>query len=385
MYALRMAESVTEGHPDKVADQLADALLDEFIKRDPYSRVSLEIFVTTGLVMVGGELSSEAFVDIQRVVRSVIKEIGYTRPELGFDADTCAVIQSIDEQSPEIALGMSGEGAGDTAIVVGYATKEAPNLMPWPITLAHRITRRVSEFRKIGKYPFLRPDGKVLVSMIYEDGKPKFLQSVVAYVHHDPDVSLSKLRELITEEVVKKEVPAEFITEETSIKVNPTGRFVIGGPVADAGLTGRKIVSDAYGDIGLSGGSAFSGKDPTKTDRSGSYLARMMAKHVVAGGWAERCLVQIGYAFGLPEPVAFDVETFGTEKVEKERLVKALKEVFPLKPADIIEFLDLRKPIYRQTSVYGHFGKENLPWEKLTRLEELKERLGSFQEGQKLP
>jgi len=381
MYALRMAESVTEGHPDKVADQLADALLDEFIKRDPYSKVSLEIFVTTGLVMVGGELSSEAFVDIQRVVRSVIKDIGYTRPELGFDADTCAVIQSIDEQSPEIALGMSGEGAGDTAIVVGYATREAPNLMPWPITLAHRITRRVSEFRKIGKYPFLRPDGKVLVSMIYEDGRPKFLQSVVAYVHHDPDVSLSKLRELITEEVIKKEVPAEFITAETSIKVNPTGRFVIGGPVADAGLTGRKIVSDAYGDIGLSGGSAFSGKDPTKTDRSGSYLARMMAKHVVAGGWAERCLVQIGYAFGLSEPVAFDVETFGTEKVEKEKLLKALKEVFPLKPADIIEFLDLRKPIYRQTSVYGHFGKENLPWEKLTRLEELKERLGPLQEG----
>ncbi|NPB06820.1 MAG: methionine adenosyltransferase [Aquificae bacterium] len=376
MYALRMAESVTEGHPDKVADQLADALLDEFIKRDPYSRVSFEILVTTGLVMVGGELSSEAFVDIQRVVRSVIKEIGYTRPELGFDADTCAVIQSIDEQSPEIALGLSGEGAGDTAIVVGYATKEAPNLMPWPITLAHRITRRVSELRKIGKYPFLRPDGKVLVSMIYEDGKPKFLQSVIAYVHHDPDVSLSKLRELITEEVIKREVPAEFITDETEIKVNPTGRFVIGGPVADAGLTGRKIVSDAYGDIGLSGGSAFSGKDPTKTDRSGSYLARMMAKHVVAGGWAERCLVQIGYAFGLPEPVAFDVETFGTEKVDKDKLLKALKEVFPLRPAEIIEFLDLRKPIYRETAVYGQFGKEHLPWEKLTQLEKLYELLG---------
>jgi len=375
MYNLRMAESVTEGHPDKIADQLADALLDEFIKKDPYSKVSLEIMVTTGLVMVGGELTTESYVDIPRVVRNVIKDIGYTRPELGFDADTCAVVQSIDEQSPEIALGISSEGAGDTAIVVGYATKEAPNLMPWPITIAHKITKRVSEYRKIGKLPFLRPDGKVLVAMIYEDGKPSYVQSVVAYVHHDPDVSINHLRELITEEVIKKEIPEEFLTEKTSIKVNPTGRFVIGGPVADTGLTGRKIVSDAYGDIGLSGGSAFSGKDPTKTDRSGSYLARMIAKHIVAGGWADRCLVQIGYAFGLSEPVAFDIETFGTEKISKEILEDAVKKVFPLKPAEIIEFLDLRKPIYRQTSVYGHFGKENLPWEKLTQLEKLKELL----------
>ncbi|NPA33194.1 MAG: methionine adenosyltransferase [Aquificae bacterium] len=375
MYSLRMAESVTEGHPDKVADQIADALLDEFIKRDPYSKVSLEIMVTTGLVMVGGELSTESFVDIPRTVRSVIKEIGYTRPELGFDADTCAVVQSIDEQSPEIALGISGEGAGDTAIVVGYATREAPNLMPWSITLAHKITKRISEYRKIGRFPFLRPDGKVLIAMIYEDGKPLFVQSIVAYVHHDPDVSLSNLRELIIEEVIKKEIPEGFLNEKTVIKVNPSGRFVIGGPVADTGLTGRKIVSDAYGDIGLSGGSAFSGKDPTKTDRSGSYLARMIAKHVVAGGWADRCLVQIGYAFGLSEPVAFDVETFGTEKVEKEKLLRALKEVFPLSPAKIIDFLDLRKPIYRRTSVYGHFGKEELPWEKLTLLDRLKELL----------
>ena len=372
-----MAESVTEGHPDKVADQIADALLDEFLRKDPYSRVSLEILVTTGLVMVGGELSTESYVDIQRVVRGVIKDIGYTRPELGFDADTCAVIQSIDEQSPEIALGVSREGAGDTAIVVGYATKEAPNLMPWPITIAHKITKRISDYRKIGKLPFLRPDGKVLVSMIYEDGKPKYVQSVIAYVHHDPDISLNHLREMITEEVLKKEIPEEFLTDKTVLKVNPTGRFVIGGPVADTGLTGRKIVSDAYGDIGLSGGSAFSGKDPTKTDRSASYLARMIAKHVVAGGYAERCLVQIGYAFGLTEPVAFDVETFGTEKIDKEKLVKGILEVFPLKPAEIIEFLDLRKPIYRQTSVYGHFGKENLPWEKLTHLEKLKEVLGT--------
>ncbi|WP_032496332.1 methionine adenosyltransferase [Hydrogenivirga sp. 128-5-R1-1] len=375
MYSLRMAESVTEGHPDKIADQIADALLDEFLRKDPYSKVSMEIFVTTGLVMVGGELSTESFVDIPKVVRGVVKEIGYTKPELGFDADTCAVVTSIDEQSPEIALGVSGEGAGDTAIVVGYAVKEAPNLMPWSITLAHRITRRVSDLRKTGRFPFLRPDGKVLVSMVYEDGKPRYVKDIVAYVHHDPDISLQNLRELVIEEVLKKEVPEEFLKSETNVKVNPTGRFVIGGPVADTGLTGRKIVSDAYGDIGFSGGSAFSGKDPSKTDRSGSYMARMIAKHVVAAGLADKCVVQIGYAFGLTEPIAFDVETFGTEKLEKEKIEEIVQKVFPLKPCDIIEFLDLRKPIYRDTACYGHFGRERFPWERLDYLDKLKELL----------
>ncbi|EDP76084.1 S-adenosylmethionine synthetase [Hydrogenivirga sp. 128-5-R1-1] len=370
-----MAESVTEGHPDKIADQIADALLDEFLRKDPYSKVSMEIFVTTGLVMVGGELSTESFVDIPKVVRGVVKEIGYTKPELGFDADTCAVVTSIDEQSPEIALGVSGEGAGDTAIVVGYAVKEAPNLMPWSITLAHRITRRVSDLRKTGRFPFLRPDGKVLVSMVYEDGKPRYVKDIVAYVHHDPDISLQNLRELVIEEVLKKEVPEEFLKSETNVKVNPTGRFVIGGPVADTGLTGRKIVSDAYGDIGFSGGSAFSGKDPSKTDRSGSYMARMIAKHVVAAGLADKCVVQIGYAFGLTEPIAFDVETFGTEKLEKEKIEEIVQKVFPLKPCDIIEFLDLRKPIYRDTACYGHFGRERFPWERLDYLDKLKELL----------
>jgi len=370
-----MAESATEGHPDKVADQIADALLDEFLRKDRYSRVSLEIMVTTGLVMVGGELSTESFVDIQRVVRGVVKDIGYTKPELGFDADTCAVLTSIDEQSPEIALGISREGAGDTAIVVGYAVEEAPNLMPWPITIAHRLTKRISELRKTGRLPFLRPDGKVLVSMVYEDGKPKFLKDVIAYVHHDPDVSLQNLREMIAEEVIKREIPSEYLAPQTEIKVNPTGRFVIGGPVADTGLTGRKIVSDAYGDIGFSGGSAFSGKDPTKTDRSGSYIARMIAKHVVASGVAQKCVVQIGYAFGLTQPIAFDIETFGTEKISKERIEEAVQRVFPLKPCDIIEFLNLREPIYRETSCYGHFGKENLPWERLDYLDKLKELL----------
>ena len=375
MYSLRMAESVTEGHPDKIADQIADALLDEFLKKDSYSKVSLEIMVTTGLVMVGGELSTESYVDIPKVVRSVVKEIGYTKPELGFDADTCAVLTSIDEQSPEIALGVSGEGAGDTAIVVGYAVREADNLMPWSITLAHRISRRISDLRKTGRFPFLRPDGKVLVSMIYEDGKPKFLKDIVAYVHHDPDISLQNLREMVVEEVIKKEVPPNLLSDQTSIKVNPTGRFVIGGPVADTGLTGRKIVSDAYGDIGFSGGSAFSGKDPTKTDRSGSYIARMIAKHIVAGGFADKCVVQIGYAFGVNEPVAFDIETFGTEKIDKEKIEEAVKKVFPLKPCEIIEFLDLRKPIYKETACYGQFGRDKFPWEKFTHLEKLKELL----------
>ncbi len=373
MYSLRMAESVTEGHPDKIADQIADALLDEFLRKDPYSKVSLEIMVTTGLVIVGGELSTDTYVDIPKVVRGVVKDIGYTKPELGFDADTCAVITSIDEQSPEIALGVSREGAGDTAIVVGYATLEAPNFMPWSITLAHRLTRRLADLRKTGSMPFLRPDGKVLISMVYEDGKPSFVKDVVMYVHHDPDVSLQNLREMIVEEVIRKEIPQEFMKENTSVKVNPTGRFVIGGPVADTGLTGRKIVSDAYGDIGFSGGSAFSGKDPSKTDRSGSYIARMIAKYVVASDLAQKCVVQIGYAFGLSEPVAFDLETFGTEKVDKEVIKEKVLEFFPIRPSDIIDFLDLRKPIYRQTACYGHFGREKFPWEDLSRLEEFRE------------
>ncbi len=370
-----MAESVTEGHPDKIADQIADALLDEFLKKDPYSKVSLEIMVTTGLVIVGGELSTEGYVDIPKVVRGVVKDIGYTKPELGFDADTCAVITSIDEQSPEINLGVSREGAGDTAIVVGYAVKETETLMPWPITLAHRITKKLSDLRKTGKYPFLRPDGKVLVTMVYENSKPEAVKDIVVYLHHDPEVSAEDLRELVVEEVIHREVPSHFMKNITTVKVNPSGRFVIGGPVADTGLTGRKIVSDAYGDIGFSGGSAFSGKDPTKTDRSGSYLARMIAKHVVAADLAEKCVVQIGYAFGLAEPVAFDIETFGTEKIPKQKIEEALQEIFPLKPADIIDFLDLRKPLYRKTAVYGHFGRDIFPWERLTYLEELKEFL----------
>jgi len=375
MHNLRMAESVCEGHPDKLADLIADKLLDACLEKDPFARTSFEVMVTTGLVIVGGELSTDAFVDIQRVVRGTIKEVGYTEPELGFDADTCGIIQTIDEQSPEIALGVSSEGAGDTAIVVGYATREAPNFMPWAITIAHTITKTVSEYRKIGKLPFLRPDGKCLVVMDYEDGKPKKVNSVYLYVQHDPDISLTQLRNLLRDEVVFKILPDHLVSPDTRIEINPSGRFVFGGPAADTGITGRKIVSDAYGDVGFSGGSAFSGKDPTKTDRAGSYVARYIAKNVVAAGLADRCLVQIGYAFGLSEPVAFDLETFGTEKVDKEKLKRVVKEIFPLKPLEIIEHLDLRRPIYSQTAVYGQFGKEKLPWEKTDKVGELKEKL----------
>ena len=370
-----MAESVCEGHPDKLADLIADKLLDACLEKDPFARSSFEIMVTTGLVIVGGELSTEAFIDIQRIVRGTIKEVGYTEPDLGFDADTCGVIQTIDEQSPEIALGVSSEGAGDTAIVVGYATREAPNLMPWPITIAHKITKTVSEYRKIGKLPFLRPDGKCLVVMDYQNGKPQKIEAVYLYVQHDPDIGLKQLRNLLTEEVVLKILPSHLLSPSTRIEVNPSGRFVFGGPAADTGLTGRKIISDAYGDIGFSGGSAFSGKDPTKTDRAGSYMARYIAKNIVAAGVADKCLVQIGYAFGISEPVAFDIETFGTEKVEKDKLIRVAKEIFPLKPLDIIEHFNLRRPIYSQTAVYGQFGKENLPWEKTDKVDELKEKL----------
>jgi len=370
-----MAESVCEGHPDKLADLIADKLLDACLERDPFARTSFEVMVTTGLVTVGGELSTEAFIDVPRIVRSAIKEVGYTEPELGFDADTCGVIQTLDEQSPEIALGISSEGAGDTAIVVGYATREAPNLMPWPITIAHSITKTVSEYRKIGRLPFLRPDGKCLVVMDYEDGEPKKVTAVYLYVQHDPDISLKQLRNLLTEEVILKLLPEHLLSPDTRIEVNPSGRFVFGGPAADTGITGRKIVSDAYGDIGFSGGSAFSGKDPTKTDRAGSYMARYIAKNIVAAGLAQKCLVQIGYAFGIGQPVAFDIETFGTEKVDKERLTRVVKKLFPLRPLEIIEYLDLRRPIYSQTAVYGQFGKEKLPWEKTDMAEKLREEL----------
>lgn len=372
---IKMAESPMEGHPDKLADIIADALLDEFIRKDPYSRVSLEILLVSGMTFVSGHVSTESYVDIPGVVRNTIKEVGYNKPEYGFDADTSAVITSIEEQSPEIALGISSEGAGDTATVIGYACRETENYMPLPISLAHLLSKSISEMRKSGRAPFLRPDGKVLLTVLYEDEKPLFVKDLVVFVQHDPDVSLDKLREFVQEEVLKKTLPQKLISEATRIMINPSGRFVMGGPIADVGQTGRKIVSDAYGDVAYSGGSAFSGKDPTKTDRSASYLARMMAKHVVACGFADRCMVQMAYAFGVSEVIAFDIETYGTERVDKEKIKSALLEVFPTGPKKIIDFLDLRKPIYKKTACYGHFGKEDLSWEKLTKVEELKEKL----------
>ncbi|MCX8075724.1 MAG: methionine adenosyltransferase [Aquificaceae bacterium] len=368
---IKMAESPMEGHPDKLADLIADALLDEFLKKDPYSRVSLEILLLSGMTFVAGHVSTEGYVDIPGVVRKTIKETGYSRPEHGFDADSSAVIISIEEQSPDIVLGISSEGSGDTATVVGYACKDTQSYMPLPISLAHSLSSRVSNLRKSGRAPFLRPDGKVLITVIYEDDKPLFVKDVIVFCQHDPEVSVEKLRDFVVEEAIKKTVPQEYMHKDTRVLVNPSGRFVLGGPAADAGQTGRKIVSDAYGDVAYSGGSAFSGKDPTKTDRTASYMARMMAKHVVASGLADRCLVQMAYAFGMNEVIAFDVETYGTEKVEKERIKSKLLEVFPTNPKKMIDFLDLRKPIYKQTACYGHFGKEELPWEKLRKLEEL--------------
>ncbi|MDW8433285.1 MAG: methionine adenosyltransferase [Aquificaceae bacterium] len=367
---IKMAESPMEGHPDKLADIIADALLDEFLKKDPYSRVSLEILLISGMTFVAGHVSTEGYVDIPGVVRKTIKETGYSRPEHGFDADSSAVIISIEEQSPDIVLGISSEGSGDTATVVGYACKDTQSYMPLPISLAHSLSSRVSNLRKSGRAPFLRPDGKVLITVIYEDDKPLFVKDIIVFCQHDPEVSVEKLRDFVVEEAIKKTVPQEYMHKDTRVLVNPSGRFVLGGPAADAGQTGRKIVSDAYGDVAYSGGSAFSGKDPTKTDRTASYMARMMAKHVVASGLADRCLVQMAYAFGMNEVIAFDVETYGTEKVEKERIKSKLLEVFPTNPKKMIDFLDLRKPIYKQTACYGHFGKEELPWEKLRKLEE---------------
>ncbi|MFN7064977.1 MAG: methionine adenosyltransferase [Aquificaceae bacterium] len=368
---IKMAESPMEGHPDKLADLIADALLDEFLRKDPYSRVSLEILLISGMTFVAGHVSTESYVDIPGITRKTIKEVGYSRPEYGFDADSSAVVTSIEEQNPDIVLGISSEGAGDTATVVGYACRDTENYMPLPISLAHKLSQKVSELRKSGRAPFLRPDGKVLTTVVYEESKPIFVKDVIVFCQHDPEISLEKLRDFITEEAIKKVVPQELVQRETKILANPSGRFVLGGPAADAGQTGRKIVSDAYGDVAYSGGSAFSGKDPTKTDRSASYLARMMAKHVVASGLADRCMVQMAYAFGLSEIIAFDIETYGTEKLEKEKIEKRLLEVFPTNPKRMIDFLDLRKPIYKQTACYGHFGKENLPWEKLTKLEAL--------------
>jgi len=367
------SESVTEGHPDKIADQIADSVLDAIIKEDPFGRVACEVFVTTGLAMVGGEITTSTYVHIPAIVREVIKDIGYTNAIFGFDYETCAVITSIDRQSPDIALGVDKEGAGDQGIMFGYAIKETPELMPLPIMLAHKLAHQLAECRKTGILPFLRPDGKTQVSVKYENQKPVSVEAIVVSAQHDENITQSELRTEIIAHVIKPTIPEQFLHKDTQYHINPTGRFVIGGPMGDTGLTGRKIIVDTYGGFGHHGGGSFSGKDPTKVDRSASYTGRWIAKNIVAASLADRVEVQIAYAIGVSEPVSVMVDTFGTGKIENIELVKLIRKHFDLTPKGMINTLNLRKPIYRKTAVYGHFGRneEGFTWELTNKVNDL--------------
>ncbi|RMG53764.1 MAG: methionine adenosyltransferase [Acidobacteria bacterium] len=373
------SESVTEGHPDKIADQISDAILDEILAQDPYGRVACESLVTTGLVVIAGEITTTARVNYAHVARQVISDIGYTRAKYGFDAETCGVVVSLDTQSPDIALGVDQGGAGDQGMMFGYACRETPEYMPLPIQLAHRLTRRLAEVRKSGQLAYLRPDGKSQVTVGYQAGRPVYVDTVVISAQHSDAVSNETIREDVIEQVIKPVVPPEWIDERrTRFLVNPTGRFVVGGPMGDAGVTGRKIIVDTYGGAAPHGGGAFSGKDPTKVDRSASYLARYIAKNVVAAGLADRCLIQIAYAIGVAEPVSLYVNTYGTGQVDEQKIERAIRDVFDLRPRQIIEALDLRRPIYRATAAYGHFGRSEpgFTWERVDRVQELQRALG---------
>lgn len=392
--SLFTSESVTAGHPDKICDQISDAILDAILINDPNARVACETAVTTGLVMVYGEISTACYVDIPKIVRETIREIGYTRAKYGFDADTCAVLTSIDEQSPDIAMGvdtalekregqMTEEeieaiGAGDQGMMFGFACNETPERMPLPISLAHRLARRLHQVRADGTLPYLRPDGKTQVTVEYEKDRPVRIDTVVVSAQHAEDITLDRLKEDILNHVIRPVVPEELLDGKTKYFINPTGRFVIGGPLGDAGLTGRKIIVDTYGGYARHGGGAFSGKDPTKVDRSGAYAARYVAKNIVAAGLADKCEVQVAYAIGVAQPVSIRVDTFGTGKVDECLLTELVRAHFDLRPAGIIRSLDLRRPIYRQTAAYGHFGREDLdlPWERTDKAEQLRKDAG---------
>jgi len=377
------SESVTEGHPDKVADQISDAILDAILAQDKYSRVACETLVTTGLVMIAGEITTTAQVDFPTVVRETIKEIGYCDSSMGFDWETCAVLTSIDKQSPDIAMGVEGrglspeQGAGDQGLMFGYASDSTENLMPMPIWYAHRLAERLAKVRKNGTLPFLRPDGKTQVTVRYENGHPKSVHTVVIAAQHNPEVAYETLREAIVEEVIKKTIPAHLLVD-TQFLVNTTGRFVVGGPLADCGMTGRKIIVDTYGGRGYHGGGAFSGKDPTKVDRTTSYMLRHVAKNVVAAGLAKRCEVQVAYSIGLPDPLSIMVYTYDTAEIPDDKLLEIIKSTFSFKPSAMIQHLDMQRPIFKKTAAYGHFGRTDpdFTWEYVNKADLLREKAG---------